>query len=398
MIDIAWAVVEPRWLTFYAASPGYFGLSPGEYALVYGGGQLAPPNYPPRPLIAPDQVDSLLAEEELDWLGHPLMGAELPPRGAPIDEATLAARWPLIGSGGGSPEAGTPVELLLLDDFYERSRSVEALRIVAGGYQVPYVIKPADQPIQVARIDAAVPQPISLDRPGTSYIQLDLPASNLPLAALELSAPADHFVRPVTAQLLRGPQDPEPTADPLQEPFRSDERPAEVRVLAASTVWSCPGRAILPCRLAIPIDDQVSRLTRLDVSFEDGDNAPLPSVSAVVWRRGHVLRFFWPAGDGPVQLAAGGPDLGAPSYDLQATAGDLWRRHVVIIHAKADQSSLGAAQAPWAGPGPLEIGMVWGALALAGITLIVILSRVMGQTGGEDLDPSNVDPHDEQGD
>jgi hypothetical protein len=109
--------------------------------------------------------------------------------------------------------------------------------------------------------------------------------------------------------------------------------------------------------------------TKMRVIFADGDNAPLPFVDAVLWRRGHVLVFPWPD-EGGVELLAGATNVYAPRYDLAALSEDIIQRPAI----SADVSSpAGPAAAGAANPNMKWILLV--GLILAGVVLIAILAR-----------------------
>lgn len=102
----------------------------------------------------------------------------------------------------------------------------------------------------------------------------------------------------------------EPATTPARE-VRRRERPVIIH-----DTWECRPQPPLPCRGLLPLPGRAPSV--VEVSFHDGDNAPLAGLGADLWRRRDVLLFVWPESDEPVRLVAGPETLEAPSYDFQA--------------------------------------------------------------------------------
>jgi hypothetical protein len=216
---------------------------------------------------------------------------------------------------------------------------------------VPYLLWIAPDPAVAASLKGAAPRLDAARR--ASAVSLDVPQDRLPLTSLELSTEAQPFHRTVSLSWLR-------EGRPGVEP------PSQGSLGGAS--WFCEGSSLLPCRLSLPIYSGPSG--HLEVQIEDGDNPPLVSVDAVLWRRRHLLVFAWPA-KGQVTMRGGAEEVGPPRYDLA----DL--RDQVLARPR-----LVAALQPLAG-GPAASEQRWGraaligALALAALLLLGLLARAL---------------------
>lgn len=70
--------------------------------------------------------------------------------------------------------------------------------------------------------------------------------------------------------------------------------------------------------LSIPLQG----VSKMIVSIDEGDNTPLPILSAILLIDSTRLRFFHPAGNS-LRLLYGNPKLNAPRYDLALIAPSL---------------------------------------------------------------------------
>lgn len=141
----------------------------------------------------------------------------------------------------------------------------------------------------------------------------------------------------------------------------------------AAALWQSAGGSEAPARLALPI--RAVGAPKLRVLFEDGDNAPLSTVTVVLWRRAHTLVFPWP-GEGAIELLAGSPELSPPRYDLAAAGRDL------ILDAEVTAMVRGVAPGGKSAESPVVRWALLIALAVAAIVLVAILGRALrGQPG-----------------
>jgi hypothetical protein len=280
--------------------------------------------------------------------------------GAALPEVTFAWRCAVEAPGA------APQSLASLDVppacYAVARRDLADLRLAYLGRQVPFVLWLPSEPVQALSLKGATPK--TLKGENRSEIELDLPADSLPLVSIEVSAPAAPFSRPLSLLALETTSGPE-------------GRRGDFWTQLDSGTWRCPGVSEIPTRFVLrgsQIDGH-----RLRLVFEDGDNAPLPSVDVVVWRRRHVLLFPW-AGEG-VQLCAGAKNLGAPTYDLAELRNEIIRR-------PTRQASAGGAlgETPPSLPRRESVfgrGTLLAVLLGVGVLLVVILARALGKpTGG----------------
>ena len=206
------------------------------------------------------------------------------PAGAPVDRNEFLYARPL-----GTIPAGI-VSLTLDAHALLRSRALQDVRIVdAKSNQVPYLAVPLPAPTIVT---LAVP---SATRDGKqSVYRLTLPYESLPDGTeLELTTSASVFERDV---VLRRPLD--------------ESRGREAEVIDRLSWKSNPSlRAGLTSGRAI------------EVVVDEGDNAPLPIVSAKLRLPAFALRFVSPGT--PLTLLYGNPSIAAPRYDLALISSQL---------------------------------------------------------------------------
>lgn len=357
-LEIASGAVPPPelkevWGAFEVESLLFRAQQPGTHRLTYGSLGLAPPAYPAfAPPDAPESLPALAlgAESEVAPAGLPAARAA---QGAAMPAAAFSAVWP-VERGAAAP--GELARLEIPEGVYGDARADLAdLRLDAGGKQVPYLLHRPAEPAVAGEWQALTPKPGR--NPGESEIVLPAPAPGLPLSALELRVAASVFERPV------------------QMRFSGEgSRPGtEVKAPVFYGSWSCAGASALPCRIVIPLYG--TGQGEIKVTFQDGDNPPLPAVDAVLWRRRHALYFLAP--EGPFRLMAGSPGLAAPRYDLPALEAQL----LAMPNAEV---ALGPAGS---GGGRTGSKGVWaamvGALVLCGAVLLVILARALKKPSAE---------------
>lgn len=343
------ALMAPRWIDAYAEQPG-------TYSLAYGAIGLMPPRYATRSL--PPDADVPIAR----------VGAEEAVPGAPLPESALSVGAALSTAGFATliaveAEIALPGAIVWLE-LPERAYAYgigDGLRLIHEGSQVPYLREAPPEPAVAASLLGQRPGPFL---PRTSAVTLTVSAPRLPLAQIELVAPAQPFERDVTVQA------------PAR---RSPGQPATFDVLGSAR-WVCAGYAALPCRLTLPLAPIDA--TTLVVSLVDGDNPPLASLDARVYRRRDALRFPWP-GEGVV-LALGNPALREPHYDLALIADELMAHDAVI--ARVLDAGPPPAEAPPVARAPFDVER-WvpvAALVVAGAALLAVLARTMGSDAPSD--------------
>ncbi len=206
------------------------------------------------------------------------------PAGANVDRSEFLYARPL-----GTIPAGV-VSLTLDAHVLLRSHALQDVRIVdAKSNQVPYLVVPLQTPVIVT---LAVP-PATREGKQSVY-RLTLPYGSVPEGSvLELTTSATVFERDV---VLRRPLD--------------ESRGREAEVIDRFSWKSTPSlRAGLTNGRAI------------EVVVDEGDNAPLPIISAKLRLPGFALRFVSPGT--PLTLLYGNPSIGVPRYDLALISSQL---------------------------------------------------------------------------
>jgi hypothetical protein len=203
------------------------------------------------------------------------------------------------------------------------AHGLDDIRIVdAHDDQVPYIVDALTTPVVVP---LKVP-PRTRDG-STSVYRFALPYSG----KLELTTSARVFERNVTLQRRRmswESADPDKPAPPI----------------------------VLDCRA-----------TEVDVSIDDGDNAPLPITSAKLLLPGYALRFTAPGG--PLTLLYGA-SIAAPHYDIALISSRL-------LAQPARELTL----PPFARNEPhVEKRVFWIAIVAAVAVLLAILGRLLIRT------------------
>jgi hypothetical protein len=331
----------------------FYAEVPGRYVLSYGGIPAAGPGG------AQPDAGSVAAGVDAAWI---VPGPEQPPRPAPLPAAAAPgatisrkrfhAAWAVV-TGGAAP--GDLVRLTLPDAVYAQARAdLGDLRLVVANRQVPYVRWTPPDPAPV--VESAELRPEAEKGRRYSRVEVYVPAANLPLSELQLTAPPAPLRRPV------GVRYPDPGPPGLA--------PREERLVAHED-WDCLPEPPLPCRLVLPLAGPAPH--HLTVRFADGDNAPLAAVNLAVWRRRDVLLFAWP-GQGRVQLLAGAPDVRAPVYDLAALAEVLpsrpWQLAELDLSGNLLRQGAPPAWSRWVIPA---------SLAVAALCLLALLRRILAE-------------------
>jgi hypothetical protein len=344
VLTTATASVAPAWLLFEADAPATYQLAYlGEDAASDGPGWLRKP-------IAVDEIQQVEPGRE-----NALPLAELPERttgpGAEVDPTAFNARWNVLDGGVSEGDLAILTLPAAVYDFTEDpcSRCAPSdVRLESEGRQVPFIGLDHDEPaLMLSEPDTA---PAVSDEAGTSALCVSLPGESLPMTQLELSAPTPPFKRRIRVQYRL------PPTRPGVQPSRATETVFEGE-------WACLEDRIARCWLAVPLLPNPTR--ELEIVFDDGDNAPLPSVGLRIWRKAQAVKFVWPGS--PVTLLAGNPQAGAPVYDLQVLASDVRRRPAQEVHATPVVSAALDEETGRA--------LLVGALLIAGAALLIILAK-----------------------
>lgn len=230
------------------------------------------------------------------------------------------------------------------------------LRFLAAGRQVPFLRWQQEEPVAVS--DSASLTPKAAEA-GRSRFEIPRSPGPMPLSQLSLTAPPGvRFDRRVSVH------------------WELEERPGAPRgsLAAAAGQWLCQPVPPLPCRLDLDLDAVPPRAERLVVVLADGDDAPLPSLVAQLWRRLDVLLFFWPQTAERVTLEAGSAELGAPRYELDTRRGELlgrpWRPASVIAESATAENG---RRGRW---------ILLGSLGVAALFLLGLLHRILKEREG----------------
>ncbi|MGH7435141.1 MAG: hypothetical protein ACRENE_05675, partial [Polyangiaceae bacterium] len=244
------------------------------------------------------------------------------------------------------------------------SASLADLRIRdASGHQVPYLLEHREEPTVVSlameRIDKDAPEGLRVD-PRSSLYRITLPFSSLPAGRLVLSTTARVFQRRLA--LMR----PRPPGASQREPAAMEVGPYDWTHADSDSPAPALG-------IALSAPDASTLYLRVD----EGDNAPLPIVSARYELPGVRLRFYVGA-DRALTLLYGSQGLGAPTYDLSLLAPRLVGEAAEELNVGPETANA-AAVAPAPPPG---MRAFWAVLAGAVVILLVLLGRLLRAEAG----------------
>ncbi len=268
-------------------------------------------------------------------------------RGAPAKQEDFRYRRAIPAGIGG------PARLILDAGVLAHSRDVADVRIVdASNSQVPYLVERQSEPL-IVNLDL----PACVQRDHKSVYTLTLPYDSLPPhSKLIVATSARVFSR--TAELQR----------------LSDDSPRDrfLRTLATAT-WSNADTENDPP--ALTFDADLAGAHSVELVLDEGDNAPLPLVSAKLLIPAVALRFYHPGG--PLKLLYGNPTARAPRYDLELLASRVFSESARDIALPGEQR----AQPEQAGT---STRFFWAAIVLAVVALFIVLARLIGGRVGEE--------------
>lgn len=326
---------------------------PGRYTLAFGGA------------VRRDRLDGgagfepPAAGEEEAWLEagpeRERPAAPLPAGapGAPLGAGRFRGAWRILAP---SARPGDLVRLELPDVVYGVARpDLRDVRLARGDLQIPFFRwSPADPVLAAEDRDLRL-RP--LRRGQESEAEIDLPVAGLPLTQLFLVAPGGGPLRRVVGVRYR--------------PRRPVTRQREQGPIVRET-WDCDPEPPLPCRAELALRGEAPEIVA--VRIHDGDDPPLASLGAEVWRRRDLLLFVWPVvpEGGEVRLLAGSRDLAAPDYDFSALGPVLlarpWQAAELDLERRTGED--GAGWGRWVLPG---------ALGVAALFLLLLLRRILAQ-------------------
>jgi Protein of unknown function (DUF3999) len=334
----------------------FLAKEPGRYLLLSGNKQCALPNYDlsslaadvkqaaateirPSPLVAmPDYkpADNLAA---IAW------------QGAKIDVAPWKFRKHLDVSGSGARQVELDTDVLA-----GATHDLRDVRLVRDGKQIPFLLERTS-------ILRAVPLPdkaeTDKDRPALSRWSLKLPKAGLPLTRIVCSAAPGIFQRDFR----------------LFENIVTERGDSYARQLVSANWRQIPGEKRRDFVLELNTGPTTDTLT---LETDNGDNPPI-ELSAFRAYYPVTRMVFAATNDStePVWLYYGNPDAPAPRYDVNLVAAQLLgaeRESAAVGPEEAFNSTAGQVGAALTGA---KRYIFWGVLALAVITLLLLISRLL---------------------
>jgi hypothetical protein len=281
-----------------------------------------------------------------------------PAVGAAIDTTKFRHTRDIADTSGGL--MALPLDVAVLSRSRGPVTRFADVRIVdRTNRQIPYLVERRDEPLSVdVPISVATDQQASsLARtPGVnrSVYVIELPHPGLPAGALALETSARIFQRIVDIGVLRPPD--------------RRRRDAWFEVMAASTWRHTDQQTAAPAlTMRVPAVDK----TELLLAVDEGDNAPLPVVSARLLLPSYRLRFFRPEKN-ELRLVYGRDDLPPPRYDLSLLAPQVMGAPAREISASPERAGGAETSAPFVSP-----GIFWAFLSTAVIALLVLIVRLV---------------------
>lgn len=265
------------------------------------------------------------------------------PRGGEIarDQFRVSRRIPAAPAG---------LAVLLLDAHaLARSNDLADIRIAdADGRQVPYLVEDRSAPLVVG---LKIPERTAEGH--SSIYRLELPYDAWPQSTrLVLTTDARVFERDVVVRRV---------AD--------THRNRHAGALARAT-WRNTDPETLPPAFEAEISIRDARA--IEVVIDEGDNAPLPIVSAQLLLPSRALRFQHPGT--PLSLLYGNRRASAPRYDIQLLAGRLFgepARELTLSPGVDDRGDEDTPDRKW----------FWMGIIVAAVVLIALLLRLVLVSG-----------------
>lgn len=287
-LDRAFVDVSPLWIVFHAARTGDYTLLGGHRgdAGFTPGDDIDARSIGPVVERVPSEARAIAARPFSSRWAEPI---------PPPQSLTLAALWPLHTQARPGDVTSLSLPPELMRDIEGR---VEALRLIAGDRELPFIVWTAPEPELV--VDTG-PMRVPIV-PGEAESRLSIARDELlpRPTLLELwanDAPADRSLR------MRFPREARPGVD----------APA----VEAWGRFSCLDADPAPCRAEVGIAPAAE--DRYELILEDVERSGPTEVALLAWRPSLTLLFVWPEGEAP--LLARLQDRGQPVvYRLQQEA------------------------------------------------------------------------------
>ena len=278
----------------------------------------------------------------------------IPARGTAMDP--LAFRWRRSIPAG--PVGPTVVKLDAA--VLAHSQRYDDLRILDGEQrQVAYVIDRATNPITIDLGTLEKVTSTGQTQRGTTRYRMKIPYTGLPDGELVLATNARVFQRRVWVEAKH------PAGRGRREPWVQ-------RVTEAEWRHDEPGSAALPLVLRFP----TMHVDELHLAVDEGDNAPLPIVSANLVVPTHQIRFVR-TDTAPLTLLYGNRRLAKPVYDLA-----LLRSRVTDATAHEVRLGVEEAISPRR-PNQLPTVAFWAILGVAVLAMLFMIWRLVAQVQGD---------------
>lgn len=225
------------------------------------------------------------------------------------------------------------------------------LRLLHDGRQVPYLVERTN----LHRTFAAVISPQDDPKePRLSRWKLELPLSRVPVNQLSLKSDSALFSRVFQ----------------IYELLTNDRGETWRRALASPIRWN-----VTPDQhnrtLIVPLQ-ATPESTTLYLETDNGDNPPIQLRQAQFEHA--VVRLFFRAEGGVLQLCYGNPAAIPPNYDLRLVAEQVIADEASRAELAAEESTAGSTLDLSGVKGGI---VLWGSLALVVVVLLVAIARLL---------------------
>lgn len=329
----------------------FWAVRAGTHRLLSGNAFATAPRYDISRLALPQDVAPVELVAPAAWTANPAyreagVGPDFLGIGAPFaPKGWRHARR--LSAAAGSAELELPADVVAA-----ARPDLGDLRIVRSGRQVPYVV---DRQRLVRALPVAVNAEPRRDGSRRSAWRLET-QKGVAAAVLRLDTPQAAFSRGVRwVEMAEG---------------RDGAR--WTNVLASAEWTRVPGAAAKPLAL---VPSAAPRGGTSWVEVEDGDNPPLPALTAAAEYATARLLFLSPGGDA-LELHYGNPEAVAPRYDLAVLADRL----NASTRSAATLGPAEAARREWddmLGSGPVVQVVFWAVLAGVVGVLFVVIRRTL---------------------
>lgn len=340
---------------WYPQHVEFWAPTTGVYRLLAGHAFVQAPRYDLSRLALPAELEALNVVVQGTWEPNP--GYREPAVGP--DALALGAAFEPKGwrHRRGLTVAAGAAELELPGDVMGEARpDLADLRLVRAGRQVPYV---ADRQIVRRRLGVAVTAEAGRRGSNVSTWRVETDGSGAPPVLLRLDTSQAAFARGLR----------------WVEVVEAREGSRRTNVLAATEWVRKPGQVSRPLELA-PAFPPAGRTTWIEI--DDGDNPPLPGLTATAEYATRRVLFLAPDGE-PMDVYYGNPKAESPRYDLALIADRLnaSSRSVAVL-GPAEERARGWGET--VSSGPVMKVVFWGVLGGVVVALLAVIRRLLPAT------------------